>query len=65
MTEIQRAVVRKQVVRIDYSNTEEQETQREVEPIGIFTTAWRGISSDGVVCEMGIAIFVRIELETL
>jgi predicted DNA-binding transcriptional regulator YafY len=42
MTEIQRAVAKKQVVRIDYSNTEEEETQREVEPIGIFyySMAW-------------------------
>jgi predicted DNA-binding transcriptional regulator YafY len=42
MTDIQRAVARKEVLRIDYSNNEEALTQREVEPIGIFyySMAW-------------------------
>jgi predicted DNA-binding transcriptional regulator YafY len=42
MTEIQRAVAKKEVLRIDYSNNEEEQTQREVEPIGIFyySMAW-------------------------
>jgi predicted DNA-binding transcriptional regulator YafY len=42
MTEIQRAVAKKEVLRIDYSNNEEEMTQREVEPIGIFyySMAW-------------------------
>jgi predicted DNA-binding transcriptional regulator YafY len=42
MTDIQRAVAKKEVLRIDYSNTEEEHTQREVEPIGIFyySMAW-------------------------
>jgi predicted DNA-binding transcriptional regulator YafY len=42
MTEIHRAVAKKQVLKIDYSNIEEELTQREVEPIGIFyySMAW-------------------------
>lgn len=42
MTEIQRAVAKKEVLRISYSNNEEELTQREVEPIGIFyySMAW-------------------------
>ncbi len=42
MTEIQRAVAKKEVLRIDYSNNEEELSQREVEPIGIFyySMAW-------------------------
>ncbi|MEJ0029632.1 MAG: YafY family protein [Bacteroidota bacterium] len=42
MTEIQRAVAKKEVLRIDYSNNEETLSQREVEPIGIFyySMAW-------------------------
>jgi predicted DNA-binding transcriptional regulator YafY len=42
MTDIQRAVAKKEVLRIDYSNNEEELTQREVEPIGIFyySMAW-------------------------
>ena len=42
MTNIQRAVAKKEVLRIDYSNNEEELTQREVEPIGIFyySMAW-------------------------
>ena len=42
MTDIQRAVAKKEVLRIDYSNNEEEMSQREVEPIGIFyySMAW-------------------------
>ncbi|MEI9920339.1 MAG: YafY family protein [Bacteroidota bacterium] len=42
MTDIQRAVAKKEVLRIDYSNNEEELSQREVEPIGIFyySMAW-------------------------
>ncbi len=42
MTDIQRAVVKKEVIRIDYSNNEETNSQREVEPIGVFyySMAW-------------------------
>lgn len=42
MTEIQRAVGKRQVLKIDYSNNEDELTTREVEPIGIFyySTAW-------------------------
>lgn len=36
MTEIQRAVAKKQVLKIEYSNSEEEQTTREVEPVGIF-----------------------------
>jgi predicted DNA-binding transcriptional regulator YafY len=46
MTEIQRAVAKKEVMRIDYCNTEGELTQREVEPIGIFyySMAWHLIA---------------------
>jgi len=42
MTDIQRAVAKKEVLRIDYSNNEEELSSREVEPIGIFyySMAW-------------------------
>jgi len=42
MTAIQRALAKKQVLRIDYSDTEGALTQREVEPVGIFyySMAW-------------------------
>ncbi|HEY5825475.1 MAG TPA: YafY family protein, partial [Cyclobacteriaceae bacterium] len=42
MTEIHRAIAKKQVLKIDYSNIEEELTQREVEPIGVFyySMAW-------------------------
>lgn len=42
MTDIQRAVAKKEVLRIDYSNNEEELSTREVEPIGIFyySMAW-------------------------
>ena len=42
MTDIQRAVAKKEVLRLDYSNNEEELSQREVEPIGIFyySMAW-------------------------
>jgi predicted DNA-binding transcriptional regulator YafY len=42
MTDIQRAVAKKQVLRIDYSNNEEELSTREVEPIGVFyySMAW-------------------------
>ena len=42
MTDIQRAVAKKEVLRIDYSNNEEELSEREVEPIGIFyySMAW-------------------------
>lgn len=42
MTDIQRAVAKKEVLRIEYSNNEEEYSQREVEPIGIFyySMAW-------------------------
>ncbi len=36
LTEIQRALAKKQVLIIDYSNSKEEVTKREVEPIGIF-----------------------------
>ncbi|MFN8342480.1 MAG: YafY family protein [Cyclobacteriaceae bacterium] len=36
LTTIQRALVHKDVLRIEYSNSEEQLTTRDVEPIGIF-----------------------------
>lgn len=36
MTEIQRAVAKKQVLKLEYSNSEEEQTTREVEPVGIF-----------------------------
>jgi len=46
MTEIQRAVGKRQVLKIDYSSTENELTTREVEPIGIFyySTAWHLIA---------------------
>lgn len=42
MTEIQRALAKKQVLKIEYSNNEEELSSREVEPIGIFyySMAW-------------------------
>lgn len=42
MTEIHRAVAKKEVLRIDYCSVEDELTQREVEPIGIFyySMAW-------------------------
>jgi len=36
MTEIQRALAKRQVLKIDYSSREEEVTQRDVEPVGIF-----------------------------
>lgn len=36
LTDIQRAVARKQVLQIEYSNTHEELSLREIEPIGIF-----------------------------
>ena len=36
MSDIQRAVAKKEVIRIDYSNNEDIETKREIEPIGLF-----------------------------
>jgi predicted DNA-binding transcriptional regulator YafY len=36
LTDIQRAVARKEALRIEYSNVEDEQTEREVEPIGIF-----------------------------
>jgi predicted DNA-binding transcriptional regulator YafY len=46
MTEIQRAVGKRQVLKIDYSSNENEMTTREVEPIGIFyySTAWHLIA---------------------
>lgn len=42
LTAIQRAVVKKQVLKIDYTNNQQELTTREVEPIGIFyyASAW-------------------------
>lgn len=42
LTEIQRAVGKKQVLHIEYCNNEEEMTSRDVEPIGIFyySAAW-------------------------
>lgn len=42
MVEIQRAVANKQVLRLDYCNVNDEMTQREVEPIGLFyySMAW-------------------------
>jgi predicted DNA-binding transcriptional regulator YafY len=42
MTDIQRAVAKKEMLRIDYCNVDDELTQREVEPIGIFyySMAW-------------------------
>jgi predicted DNA-binding transcriptional regulator YafY len=36
LNDIQRAVARKEALRIEYSNVEDEQTEREVEPIGIF-----------------------------
>jgi predicted DNA-binding transcriptional regulator YafY len=46
MTEIQRAVVKKQVLKIDYISNTEEPTTREVEPIGLFyySSAWHLIA---------------------
>jgi predicted DNA-binding transcriptional regulator YafY len=42
LTEIQRALGKRQVLRLDYSNAEGQISQRDIEPIGIFyySLAW-------------------------
>lgn len=42
ITDIQRAVVKKLVVQIEYSSNQEEHTKREVEPIGLFyySAAW-------------------------
>lgn len=42
MTDVQRAVAKKEVLRIDYSNNEDTISQRDVEPIGLFyySMAW-------------------------
>lgn len=42
LTEIQRAVGKKQVLHLEYSNNEEEMTERDIEPIGIFyySMAW-------------------------
>jgi len=42
MTEIQRAIARKHVIKIDYSDREEEISQRCVEPVGVFyySMAW-------------------------
>ena len=46
ITEIQRAVVKKQVLKLDYISNQEALTQREVEPIGLFyySGAWHLIA---------------------
>lgn len=46
LTTIQRAVVKKQVLIIDYTNNKQELTNREVEPIGIFyySSAWHLIA---------------------
>lgn len=46
LTAIQRAVVKKQVIKIDYTNNQQELTSREVEPIGIFYygSAWHLIA---------------------
>lgn len=46
LTAIQRAVVKKQVLKIDYTNNQQELTSREVEPIGIFYygAAWHLIA---------------------
>jgi predicted DNA-binding transcriptional regulator YafY len=36
LTDIQRAVARKETLRIEYSNVDDEHSEREVEPIGIF-----------------------------
>lgn len=46
ITEIQRAVVKKQVLKLDYISNHEALTQREIEPIGLFyySAAWHLIA---------------------
>ena len=46
ITEIQRAVVKRNVLKIDYISNQEELTQREVEPIGLFyySSAWHLIA---------------------
>lgn len=46
LTSIQRAVVKKQILHIDYTNNQQELTSREVEPIGIFyySAAWHLIA---------------------
>ncbi len=46
ITEIQRAVVQKKVLKLDYISNQEELTQREVEPIGLFyySAAWHLIA---------------------
>lgn len=46
ITEIQRAVVKKNVLKLDYISNHEELTQREVEPIGLFyySSAWHLIA---------------------
>lgn len=46
ITEIQRTVVKKQVLKLDYISNQEELTQREVEPIGLFyySGAWHLIA---------------------
>jgi len=46
MTDIQRASVQKQVLKIDYFSNQEELTEREVEPIGLFyySAAWHLIA---------------------
>ncbi|HSB92534.1 MAG TPA: WYL domain-containing protein, partial [Flavitalea sp.] len=46
MTDIQKASVQKQVLKIDYLNNHEEYSQREVEPIGLFyySAAWHLIA---------------------
>src|SRR5688572_2523609 len=46
ITEIQRAVVQKKVLKLDYISNQEELTQREVEPIGLFyySSAWHLIA---------------------
>ena len=46
ITEIQRAAVKKWVLEIEYSSNQEEQTKREVEPIGLFyySAAWHLIA---------------------
>lgn len=46
ITEIQRAVVKKNVLKLDYISNHEELTQREIEPIGLFyySSAWHLIA---------------------
>jgi len=46
ITDIQRAVVQKNVVQLEYLSNHEEETQRDVEPIGLFyySSAWHLIA---------------------